>query len=99
MIEQSASPLSATVLKVAHHGSAYASGPQWLRAVGATLAIVSVGVANEYGHPDATTLGRIEASGALVFRTDEDGDVVMATDGRAVQVTTTRLRPARPGGN
>ena len=86
-------------MKVAHHGSAYASGPQWLRAVGATLAIVSVGVANEYGHPDATTLGRIEASGALVFRTDEDGDVVMATDGRAVQVTTTRLRAARPGGN
>jgi competence protein ComEC len=61
--------------------------------------VVSVGVANEYGHPDTATLGRIEANGALVFRTDEDGDVVMATDGQAVQVATTRLRVTHLAGN
>ena len=56
--------LRATVLKVAHHGSRYASGARFLRAVGARIAIVSVGAGNEYGHPAGETLARLARTGA-----------------------------------
>jgi competence protein ComEC len=78
--------LMATVLKVAHHGSRGSSTPEFLRAVGPRVAVVSVGARNSYGHPSPETLARLEAVGAAVYRTDRDGAVVFETDGRALTV-------------
>ena len=73
--------LQADVLKVPHHGSAYQE-PAFLDAVRADLAVVSVGAGNDYGHPSAQTVMALEADGAQVVRTDEDGDVaVVVSDG------------------
>ncbi len=69
--------LAADVLKVAHHGSATSSTPPFIERADSGIAIVSVGARNRYGHPDAAVLERIEASGALVLRTDRDGAVVL----------------------
>ncbi len=68
--------LRATVLKVPHHGSA-SQDPAFLDAVGASVALTSVGLGNTYGHPSAATLGRVTAGGARSFRTDLDGDVAL----------------------
>jgi competence protein ComEC len=84
--------LGASVLKVPHHGSRYASGLRFLRAVGARIAIISVGVGNDYGHPAPQTLERLARSGAAVYRTDLDGDVSIETDGEAIQVHTAHGR-------
>jgi len=85
-------PLHASVLKVAHHGSQYSSGPAFLRAVGARIAVVSVGRVNEYGHPSDETLQRLASGGGSVYRTDRDGDVTIETDGRSIQTRTAQGR-------
>ena len=80
-------PLESTVLKVAHHGSRFSTGPELLRAVGPRLAAISVGARNPYGHPDAGVLGRLAAGGAQIYRTDRDGALIFETDGGALTVT------------
>jgi competence protein ComEC len=74
--------LRADVLKVAHHGSAFQDG-EFLAVVDPTIALVSVGAGNGYGHPNLALLGRLTRDGARVLRTDLDGDlaVVVGSDG------------------
>ncbi len=76
-------PITADVLKVSHHGSKYASSAAFLAAVSPTYAIISVGD-NSYGHPTQDTLDRLAAVGAIVYRTDLMGTVVMVGDGNMV---------------
>jgi beta-lactamase superfamily II metal-dependent hydrolase len=80
-------PLGATVLKVAHHGSRGSSTPEFLRAVGPLVAVVSVGARNAYGHPTPETLARLDAANTRVYRTDRDGAVILETDGSRLTVT------------
>jgi competence protein ComEC len=68
--------LRAAVLKIPHHGSKF-SAPAFLDAVHARIAVASVGAGNPYGHPSPITLGHLSADGALVLRTDHDGDVAI----------------------
>lgn len=79
-------PLAATVLKVAHHGSRGSSTAEFLDAVGPRVAVVSVGARNPYGHPSPETLARLAAAGTTVYRTDHDGAVILETDGRTLAV-------------
>jgi len=88
-------PVQATVLKVAHHGSRYASRVGFLRQVGAQVAVVSVGAHNEYHHPAPETLEHLARSGAQVYRTDEDGTVTLETDGATLRLHTARGRRER----
>ena len=88
-------PVQATVLKVAHHGSRYASRAGFLRQVGAQVAVVSVGARNEYHHPATETLEHLARSGAHVYRTDVDGTVTLETDGATLRLHTTRGRSER----
>ena len=75
----SGTDLRADVLKVPHHGSRF-SLPQFLAAVAPRLALISVGAANTYGHPARSTVDKLVADGALVARTDTDGDAAVITD-------------------
>ncbi|MDP3967863.1 MAG: ComEC/Rec2 family competence protein [Nocardioides sp.] len=68
--------LEVDVLKVPHHGSAY-QDEGFLTSTGARVALVSAGVDNDYGHPADGTITDLEASGARVLRTDEQGDLVV----------------------
>lgn len=82
---------SIDVLKVAHHGSKYSSSLEFLKAVRPALAVIEVGK-NSYGHPAGETVGRLEEVGAQVLRTDQDGDVVVETDGRGWKVTSEKFQ-------
>jgi competence protein ComEC len=73
-------PVAADILKVAHHGSNYSTGADFLAAVAPTDAIISVGT-NSYGHPGTDTLNRLLAIGALIWRTDQNGTIVVQSDG------------------
>ena len=70
--------LVADVLKVPHHGAA-TSLEVFFEAVGAEVAIVSVGP-NTYGHPVPEVLDWIRNLGTRVVRTDLAGDVVITFD-------------------
>jgi competence protein ComEC len=82
--------LPSEVLKIGHHGSAGASSAPWLAAVHPTVAVISVGEKNSYGHPAPATLQRIAAAGAAVRRTDQGGTVTIGTDGRTFWVEQQR---------
>ena len=79
--------LRADVLKVPHHGSRYQE-PAFLGAVGADLAVIGVGVDNDYGHPAPETLTTLEQSGARIKRTDVDGDIAVLFGPAGVAVAT-----------
>ncbi|MBV6521460.1 MAG: hypothetical protein MNPFHGCM_01598 [Gemmatimonadaceae bacterium] len=88
LLSRDPSALSADVLKVAHHGSATSSTDVFLDAVRPRLALISVGVANRYGHPSPDVLDRFDDRGVPVMRTDRDGAVIVRTDGVRLWVAT-----------
>ncbi len=69
------------VLKVAHHGSKYSSGLEFLEAVMPKYSIISVGKKNSYGHPSSDTLIRLEAVKTRILRTDLLGEIEFSGDG------------------
>jgi competence protein ComEC len=85
---QSRAKLAAQVLKVAHHGSRYSSSARFLRAVAPLAAVISVGARNDYRHPAAATLGRLEDLSTHVYRTDLDGPVTVEADGQQLTIRT-----------
>lgn len=70
------------VVKIAHHGSKYSSGVEFLEAIKPDLAVISVGANNRYGHPTRDTLIRLERVGAQVLRTDFEGDIEIVSNGQ-----------------
>jgi competence protein ComEC len=80
-----ASPVS-DVLKVGHHGSRYASDDDFLQIVTPEICIISVGDGNDYGHPHPEAVARLQESGCTIYRTDEDGTIVVSTDGEEYQI-------------
>jgi competence protein ComEC len=80
--------LRATVLKVGHHGSATSSGAEFITAVRPSVAVISAGQDNLFGHPSPATLLRL--AGIPVYRTDANGSVRFETDGRRLFVRAAR---------
>ncbi|MCI0635132.1 MAG: DNA internalization-related competence protein ComEC/Rec2 [Actinobacteria bacterium] len=76
--------LAADVLKVPHHGAA-TSLETFFEAVGAEVAVVSVGP-NTYGHPVPEVLDWLRSGGTRVVRTDLFGTVVVTFDEGGVLV-------------
>lgn len=72
--------LGVDVVKVPHHGSRYQDPrfPDWS---GGRIALISVGLGNDYGHPAPQTVQQWQQHGALVGRTDLDGDLAVVQRG------------------
>lgn len=67
--------LKSTVLKVPHHGSKTSSSEEFLKMVNPQIALIGVGKDNNYGHPNATVIERLEAINCKIYRTDEMGEI------------------------
>lgn len=78
------------ILKVPHHGSRTSSSPAFLEATAPRIALVSVGRRSPFGHPHPEVLERYRRAGIRVFRTDRDGAITVATDGRSLSLRTER---------
>ena len=88
---------NATLVKVAHHGSADASTSDWVQATNPEIAVISVGKSNSYGHPSPDVLNLWSQSRARVFRTDLNGTVlVRASHRNEVEVYTDYEPPLLP---
>jgi competence protein ComEC len=79
-IISSGSDISAKVLKVAHHGSKYSTGSDFLEKVNPQDAVISVGKDNAYGHPNEETLNLLKDKNINILRTDERGDIIYNCD-------------------
>jgi len=77
------------VIKVAHHGSAYASTQAFLDVIRPEYAIISCGAGNTYGHPSPDTVQRLEEYAVDgIFRTDLVGTITLETNGDWIRVET-----------
>jgi competence protein ComEC len=84
-------PPRVEILKVAHHGSEDEGLPRLLDLTRPSVAVISCGRDNDYGHPAPTTIAALTgAPGLEVFRTDLDGRVVVETDGERVSAGSQR---------
>ena len=86
MLEEHSEGLHADVLKVGHHGSKNSTTQEFLDTVAPTIAIISSGDDNPYGHLSSELLERLEASGARLLRADRDGAVLL-TDGDRLEIS------------
>lgn len=84
------SDINCDVVKIAHHGSSTSSNDDFVKRVNAKYAVVSVGEDNKYNHPNNEVLKRWEKSGALIYRTDRDGNIIFKSDGKNIVVETKR---------
>ncbi len=81
--------LSANVLKVGHHGSCNATGTSLLKAIAPSYALISSGGPadpNNFGHPHCQTLDKLRSSGVHYFRTDQNGDIMVLSDGKVFSI-------------
>lgn len=76
--------LSSTVLKVGHHGSQTSSCEEFIKAVAPKYAIISCGKDNSYGHPHKEVLDRLIQNQCQIKRTDDNGTIVMSTNGKSL---------------
>jgi competence protein ComEC len=77
---------SSDVLKVAHHGSRTSTSAPFVSAARPSVAVISSGAGNRYGHPSLQVVARLRAAGAQVLRTDVHGGVIIATDGESLDI-------------
>lgn len=68
------------VLKVAHHGSDDPGLDALLDRTTPSLAVISVGEGNSYGHPTPGTLAKLATHEILTLRTDEAGKIEIDAD-------------------
>ena len=81
--------LKSDILKVAHHGSSSSSSLEFLNEVDPIIAVISVGK-NNFGHPSPKIIERLEDKNIKVYRTDENGTIIIRTDGKKYWVRTLR---------
>jgi competence protein ComEC len=74
--------LKVRILKVAHHGSKYATTQDFVDRVKPEVAIISCGEWNRYGHPSQIVLDRLRAANAKVYRSDLQGEITITTRGK-----------------
>jgi competence protein ComEC len=74
------------VLKLAHHGGRDGTDGRWLALTSPGLAVASMAAGNEFGHPHPETVALLGSMGIPFRRTDQDGPIVVRTDGRTFSV-------------
>jgi competence protein ComEC len=85
------------VVKVAHHGSADQDTGLYAL-LRPAAAIFSAGADNDYGHPRGETLALLQAAGATLLRTDQQGRILIGVDGHDLVLWTERAaEPAESG--
>ncbi|MEI6221278.1 MAG: MBL fold metallo-hydrolase [bacterium] len=79
------------LLKVAHHGSKTSSTQAFLKRYNPMVGVISCGKDNQYGHPHQETLDSFKENQMQLFRTDEDGDVEVVSDGTNFWINTLKI--------
>ena len=88
-ILQSGVDLDAEMLKVGHHGSQTSTSDAFLDAIDPDYALISAKVGNKYDHPMPTTMAKLKARNIEVYRTDEQGNVVITITAKEITFNCT----------
>lgn len=85
--------LPVSVLQIPAHGDAEVNTQDFLDATLHQLAVIPVDAGSRFAQPDPETLELLAGSDAILYRTDVDGTVHVASDGHMLW-----LWPREPGG-
>ena len=92
--------LASTIYQVAHHGSNTSTSARFLAAVQPQVAVYSASATNQYGHPHAEVINRLDAAGVEVYGTAVHGTVTVTSDGETFRVSagqaSTPISPVAP---
>lgn len=78
------------LMKMLHHGSHTNTLYRFIRTFMPDNAVISVGRNNRYGHPDQETLDQLDQTGAKIYRTDLNGNIIVKSDGEKLSITTSK---------
>jgi len=79
--------LQSDILKLGHHGSSTSTTLEFLDKVNPSIAVITVGK-NNFGHPSQKIIERLEDKNIRMYRTDEDGTIIIRTNGREYWIRT-----------
>lgn len=74
------------VLKVPHHGSKTGMSDYFLSEIKPSLAIISVGAKNSYGHPTKVALDLLNTHNIQYLRTDIQGEIEIISNGKGFKI-------------
>jgi len=72
------------VFKASHHGSDTSNDEDYIAAINPAIMVVSVGKNNSYGHPSTTLLKRVTAAGVDIWRTDQQGSLLIYSNNSGI---------------
>jgi competence protein ComEC len=81
LIKKEPSRIDVDILKLGHHGSKNSSSAEFLEATSPTLALISAGVNNKYGHPHKEVIDLLAKLHIPYVSTQMSGTVTLRTDG------------------
>lgn len=89
LLRLSGNHLKSTVLIVPHHGSRSSSSDKFIDMIDPEIAVIPVGWKNRYRFPHPEVLNRYKERRCRILRTDENGAIIMSTDGKSLAVEPT----------
>ena len=87
---------SATVVTIPHHGAKSSLNHRWINQLHATIAVVSAGQGNRYGHPAQAVLRAYRDKDMNIYRTDSDGAIVLFANPDSGERRIQRTRDRKP---
>ncbi len=81
-------PYKINLIKMPHHGAEVLI--LFVETFMPDYAVISVGQGNIYRHPRQTTLDMLDQADVKVYRTDQDGDITVKSDGKTLTIETSR---------
>ena len=85
-ILQSGFEIDSDMLKVGHHGSRYSTTEAFLNTVSPSIAVISAGKDNQFGHPHQETLDQLLGRGTHVYGTYQSGSIVMSANSTLIEI-------------
>ena len=76
--------LDVDILKISHHGSHTSSIDEFIEATNPEIALISCEYDNSFWHPHKSVSERLKDNDIKLYRTDENGSVVLSTDGHSI---------------
>lgn len=83
---QNKDTITSNVLKIGHHGSSSSTNENFFNLVSPNISIISLGINNSYGHPNKKVLELLNSKNTSIYRTDEDGSIVISSDGTNITI-------------
>lgn len=79
---------SAHIILLGHHGSNTSLNKKLMSLTKSDTAVISCGADNPYGHPSSEVVDYLNKNGLTYYRTDENGDISLITDGEKYNIIT-----------